>query len=111
MGRFHVLVQVATVFGLIGGVVHAATVGNLRCEHRVDPSGIDIVAPRLSWTLESEVRGERQSAYQILAAASPEKLQADVGDLWDSGRVSSDASIHVRYGGKALGSHSSCWWK
>ena len=51
-------------------VVQAASVAELRCEGRDDPLGIDVAQPRLSWTIESQRRGERQSAYQILVAAS-----------------------------------------
>ena len=39
----------------------------LQCEYRVDPLGIDERVPRLSWALESEGRGQVQSAYRILA--------------------------------------------
>ena len=33
------------------------TVKKLRCEYRVNPPGIDVVKPRLSWILESNQRG------------------------------------------------------
>src|SRR3989304_3046955 len=44
---------------------------DLRCEYLVNPLGIDVVRPRLSWRLESakpDARGQRQAAYQVLAA-------------------------------------------
>ncbi len=94
------------------GVGHAAvSVGDLRCEYLDSPLGIDVREPRLSWILTSDQRGQRQSAYQILVASTPEKLSVDEGDLWDSGRVATDQSIQVRYAGKALGSHAACFWK
>ena len=34
------------------------TVQKLRCEYLVDPLGIDVAQPRLSWTLESKQRGQ-----------------------------------------------------
>ena len=46
-------------------------------------------------------RGARQTAYQVLVASSPEKLAADQGDLWDSGRVATDQSTQVVYAGAA----------
>ena len=55
----------------------------LRCEYRVDPLGIEERAPRLSWLVLSSVQGQRQTAYRVLVASDPEKLQADRGDLWD----------------------------
>ena len=87
---------------------------NLRCEYRRNPLGIDTIQPRLSWTLEPtdpRARGLRQTAYQILAASSEERLRSDRGDLWDTGSVKSDKSIQVPYGGKTLGSGMQVWWK
>ena len=87
---------------------------DLRCEYRSDPLGIDALQPRLSWTLEPsdpELRGQKQSAYRILAASSQERLRNDQGDLWDTGKVESDKSIQVPYKGKALTSGMQVWWK
>ena len=80
----------------------------LKCEYRIDPLGIDEVAPRLSWTLESERRGQTQSAYRILVARSEEDLEAEENLLWDSGRVESGRTIGVEYEGEALRSGSQC---
>ena len=83
----------------------------LRCEYRVDPLGIDERAPRLSWALESEGRGQVQSAYRVLVARSEEDLESEANLLWDSGRVESDRSVGVEYEGEALRSGSRCLWK
>ena len=61
--------------------------------------------------LDSSRRGDRQAAYQVLVASTPESLAAEKGDLWDSGKVESDESAHVVYGGKPLVSQSACFWK
>src|SRR4051812_17732566 len=37
----------------------------LRCEYLVNPLGIDEKRPRLSWVIESEQRGQKQTAYQV----------------------------------------------
>ncbi|HOW66992.1 MAG TPA: family 78 glycoside hydrolase catalytic domain [Candidatus Paceibacterota bacterium] len=83
----------------------------LRCEYRTNPTGLDVVNPRLSWIVESNQRGQRQTAYQILAASSEEALAADQGDLWDSGRVVSSRTVHVVYAGQPLKSRMRVWWK
>ena len=83
----------------------------LRCEYRVDPEGIDVVKPRLSWTLASEQRGQHQTAYQILVASSSEILQQNQGDFWDSGKVQSDQTVAVQYAGSVLTSNMECFWK
>ena len=83
----------------------------LKCEYRVDPLGIDDRSPRLSWTLESDGRGQTQSAYRILVAGSEEDLEAQENLLWDSGRVESDRTIGVEYEGEVMRSGSHCVWK
>jgi alpha-L-rhamnosidase len=83
----------------------------LRCEFRVDPLGIDERFPRLSWALESENRGQVQSAYRVLVARNEEDLASEENLLWDSGRVESDRSVGVEYGGEALHSGTRCVWK
>ncbi|MCX6994097.1 MAG: family 78 glycoside hydrolase catalytic domain [Kiritimatiellaeota bacterium] len=52
-----------------------------------------------------------QTAFQILVAGSPEKLSADVGDKWDSGKIRSDRNINAPYAGCELASAEKCWWK
>ena len=86
-------------------------VKELRCEYLVNPFVIDVVKPRLSWIMQSEQRGQRQSAYQILVAGSEENLEQNKGDLWDTGRVKSDESTQVVYSGKQLRSRMRCFWK
>jgi alpha-L-rhamnosidase len=89
----------------------AARATNLRCEYFANPLGIDVEKPRLSWVIESARRGERQTAYQVLVASTPEVLANDHGDLWDSGQVASDQCIQVEYAGKPLRSSARCDWK
>lgn len=88
-----------------------AKVTRLRCESMVNPLGLDEAQPRLSWAMDDPRRGARQTAYRIVVASTPEKLASVDGDLWDTGRVESDRSIHVPYAGKPLASHQRCHWK
>ena len=67
-----------------------------RCEYLHNPLAIDTPRPRLSWTLQSEQRGQKQTAYRVLVASTPELLANDHGDLWDSGKVESDQSAKSR---------------
>jgi alpha-L-rhamnosidase len=86
----------------------------LQCESRIDPLGIDVRQPRLSWVLvatEEARRGLSQTAFQVLVASDPGKLGSGQGDLWDSGKVTSDQNAQVAYAGKPLGSGQDCWWK
>jgi len=80
--------------------LQAAGPSNLRCEFRVNPIGIDASRPRLSWVIESKDNGVIQNAYQII-----------VDGVWDSGKVLSDQSQNVEYGGKPLVSSTRYDWK
>lgn len=81
------------------------------CEYIADPLGIDTAKPRFSWQIESQRRGQVQSAYHILVASTREKLQANQGDVWDSGKVQSSQSVNVPYDGRPLASHQRLYWK
>ncbi len=84
---------------------------NLRCEYLHNPVGIDVKQPRFAWVLLHTGRAQTQSAYQVLVASSPELLEHDKGDQWDSGKVASDDSTQVIYNGKPLESDHPYWWK
>lgn len=92
----------------VSGVLHPVA---LRCEYKVNPIGIDVEAPRLYWTLEAKRRAQKQTAYQILVAGSEASLKADKGDVWDSGKVASDDTTQIVYGGRPLASGERVWWK
>ena len=101
---------------LLAAASQAMNVTTPRCEYRDNPLGIDVAQPRLSWVLtesgqKSEVRGQRQTAYQVLVASSEKRLKKNEGDLWDSGKVTSDQSIQVEYAGQPLASQMRCHWK
>ena len=86
-------------------------VDHLTCEYLTNPAGIAELRPRLSWIVESGGRGQRQTAFRVLVASSESALKKDAGDLWDSGKVASDQSIHVSYAGSVLKLRQECFWK
>lgn len=80
----------------------------LECEAATDPLGIDVAQPRLSWIDQANEPGVQQSAYRIRVASSPRGLAKP--DLWDTGRVASDASTEIAYQGKPLASAQRVYW-
>ena len=60
----HTLIIAA--ISLAGSVAHAVSVGDLRCEYRQEPLGIDVAKPRLSWQLSAG----RQTAYQVVGTSA-----------------------------------------
>ena len=101
---------VAALLGLSAATLAEApaaappSVAGLRCEYEVDPLGIDVPQPRLSWQLRSPERGALQSAYQV-------QVTRDGKTVWDTERVATSASVHVPYGGPALESSRRYTWR
>lgn len=83
----------------------------MRTENRVNPLGIDTQTPRFSWQITSEKKNVVQTSYQILVASSQEKLNQNIGDLWDSGEQKSSEQLWIPYQGKALLSNDVAYWK
>ena len=116
MKRYKIALAFIALLVPIPAALGAADIqpAHLRCEYLENPLGIDVQQPRLSWIVtatDPDKRGLRQAAFQILVSSSLEKLAADKGDLWDSGRVESDETIHIEYAGKPLNSRMQCHWK
>ena len=84
---------------------------NLKCEYQSTPLGIDVQKPRLSWQVNDNRRGAVQTAYQVLVASSKDLLHQEKGDIWDSGKIESDLSVHILYDGPALESRKRYFWK
>ncbi|MHB8521756.1 MAG: family 78 glycoside hydrolase catalytic domain [Limisphaerales bacterium] len=110
------------VLAAAGGQARDLKVEGLRCEYLVNPLGVDSPQPRLSWTLDSKERGQVQTAYQLLVAGSPRGIVAmdgltgaapliPRGDWWNTGKVKSDQTIGIVYGGQPLRSGTRVFWK
>ena len=55
--------------------------------------------------------GESQTAYQVIVASSQTNINNNVGDKWDSGKVTSPEQNAVKYNGSALASKTTYYWK
>jgi len=102
--------RVLLVLVVVTNAALAAPV-RLRCEYRMNPLGIDQIAPHLSWQSDDSERNWKQSAYQILVASSPDLLTPGKADVWDSGKKDTDESVGVAYGGPPLESRRRYYWK
>jgi len=87
------------------------SVDHLTIEYKTNPLGLGTTAPRLSWQLRGDRRGVSQAEYQVRVARSVADLEAGRNLAWDSGRVRSNASVHVPYGGEPLRSRQRYHWK
>jgi alpha-L-rhamnosidase len=84
---------------------------HLRCEYLENPLGIDSARPHLAWQSDNAERNWRQSAYELLVASNGEDLQAGKADIWDSGKVDSEDSVGIAYGGPPTESRRRYYWK
>jgi alpha-L-rhamnosidase len=84
----------------------------LVCEYLVNPIGLDVRQPRLSWRVSAQHRGARQTAYHIRVRTNPAALEdAAAGVMWDTGKVMSDHSLHIPYAGPDLQPGQRCYWQ
>jgi alpha-L-rhamnosidase len=93
------------VIGLLVSIFSIAQlrVTNLRTENQVNPIGLDITSPRFSWVLLSDKRNVKQTAYEIV-------VKENKNTVWNTGKILSDASIHVNYAGTPLQSGGRYTW-
>jgi alpha-L-rhamnosidase len=82
---------------------------NLRCEHMVNPIGIDATSPRLKWQMNDTRKGALQTAYQIVAGTDSAKVSKGKGNMWDSRKVQSTGMLE-NYQGKPLQPFTKYYW-
>lgn len=98
-----ILLAAATL--ILGTAIYAADeVKGLMTEYQTEPIGIEVAQPRFGWQMASSRKGAAQSAYQIVV------LNRNGEPVWDSGKVSSDASVAVPYEGKKLSMNHRYSW-
>ena len=105
------LTLIITLFTFSAQAQTKISVTTLQCEMLNNPEGIDVVQPRLSWKIKSDVNDVKQTAYQIMVASTLENLNANKADLWNSGKVTSNESVNIIYNGKKLGDRQNAFWK
>ena len=105
------LISIFVFLILSAGISATISISTLRTEGLTNPLGLDVEYPRFSWKLEATTEHDvMQKAYQILVALTPEQLAADQGDVWNSGKISSDVSIWIPFAGKSLQSNFQYYW-
>ncbi|MEN2399001.1 glycoside hydrolase family 78 protein [Flavobacterium sp. MC2016-06] len=105
------LTLIITLFSFSAKAQNKIIVNNLQCEMLNNPEGIDVLQPRLSWQLKTDVNDVKQTSYQIIVASTLENLNNNTADLWDSGKVESNESVNIIYNGKVLENRQNAFWK
>ena len=92
------------------GFVAAASPVHLQTEHRSNPMGVDVASPRFAWQSDADSSNWMQQAYEINVGTDEQTVRSGKGDVWDSGRVSSEESIDIAYRGPALHARTRYYW-
>ncbi|MBI5009901.1 MAG: fibronectin type III domain-containing protein [Bacteroidia bacterium] len=82
----------------------------LKCNGIENPAGTDRI-PDFSWIMDSEERGQKQTAYQIIVSSEKRSAAKLEGDLWDSGKITSGNNARISYGGKELQPGTEYYWR
>ena len=82
-------------------------VNQLICEYKINPIGIDVQKPRLSWKIVSDKENLMQTAYEVKVTDQTAKVEL----VWASGKVNSSQSINVPYDGPTLKSMQHLNWQ
>lgn len=88
-----------------------AEIASLTVDYIENPVGIDSETPLFSWNMTDTVRGQKQTAYQIMVADSYDALMKGEYNLWDSGKIQSDVSLAIPYGGARLSPSTRYYWQ
>lgn len=104
------VLQILFISGCGQKEADAVCIGKLRTEYRENPIGIGTENPRFSWQMTSDIRGQYQTAYQVLVGDSAENLANGVY-VWDSGRVESGNAVDIRYAGEPLEPCTRYYWQ
>lgn len=84
----------------------STTIVNLKVQNILEPLAIEDAHPLFSWQMYSDETGQKQSAYRIVVTR-----ESDNRVVWDSQKVESGISVHVKYMGVALQAENSYRWQ
>ncbi|HOX75601.1 MAG TPA: glycoside hydrolase family 78 protein [Bacteroidales bacterium] len=103
--------KISILLFIISGslIAQSLTVSDLTCEFRINPVGIDVPQPRLSWKISGTGNNIMQTAYMVRVSADPKFSSSKI--VWESGKVLSDESHLVPYKGSGLRSGQRYFWQ
>lgn len=74
------------------------------CENLQNPIGINVADPRFTWKISSTQSSTMQIAYEVVVSKAKRKV-------WSTGKVRSDQSVFVSYGGQTLEPDTKYHWQ
>ncbi len=110
-GLFIICLLICNPFAIKTQTSIIPEITNLRTEYKINPVGINVQQTRLSWEITSGRRNVKQTNYQIRVAGTIDDLKSGTDLLWNTGKVNSNKSIHIPYGGSELNSGQRVYWQ
>lgn len=110
MKRTGILICLLAGFVLLANAESLQLKG-LTCEYVENPLGMDALNPVLGWQLESQVRNQVQSAYEIQVSLKEDDFKNEKRLVWKSGKVSSRQNVNIPYSGKKLQPFTRYYWR
>jgi alpha-L-rhamnosidase len=76
-----------------------------------EPENVKILdlRPEFTWIVPQSAK--IQTAYQVLVSTERKKSELNIGNTWDSGKTISRQSSEIEYGGEALLSNTTYFWR
>lgn len=109
MLRHYFLCLLLICISINSGLSQGLSTYDLTCEHKINPLGLDVAQPRLSWKIRAEGKNVQQTAYAVQVATAPGFSNRSL--IWESGKQNSDASILQAYNGPDLESAQRYYWQ
>lgn len=106
MPRIVIILSILMIwtFNMHGNNNPETVLSSLKVEYQETPLGMDVKKPRFSWQMVSSKRNQSQSAYQIIVT------DWSGNEVWNTGKISSNRSLHIEYAGEPLQPRSRYDW-
>lgn len=103
---------ITLLFLMMASACYAGTALDLRVEMEKSPIGLDTAKPRFSWKMKAEegIYGQVQTAYRLILGTDQNAVSRGRGNVYDSGKVKSDASVLVDLLPKHLEQATDYYW-
>lgn len=109
MRRLKLIVFVWLIFSLMNIGTAQNNVEKLECEYLVNPIGVDVIHPRLTWKMKSERQGVMQKACQVIVGTDSAEVAGGKGNIWESEEIFA-TSMPVIYRGPELQPFTRYFW-
>jgi len=91
-------------------ITNELNVSNPRCEY-MNEAVVTKGSPRFSWELMSELKDQKQTAWQIIVSDDKDMAGSGKGNVWDSRKIKGDETFNIKFPGKDLAAFQKYYWR